>query len=75
VVARGRIFSCVQPSYERAVSDLDRSMHISLRFWVTLSSFIEGLHTTKNMAFGNCDIDFFIFSPSLLYYETKIYEI
>ena len=23
----GRIFSCVQPSYERAVSNLDRPMH------------------------------------------------
>jgi hypothetical protein len=29
---RGRIFSHVRPSYERAVSDLDRPMHISL--WV-----------------------------------------
>ncbi len=29
---RGRIFSHVRPSCERAVSDLDRSMHISL--WV-----------------------------------------
>jgi hypothetical protein len=27
----GSIFSCVRPSYEQAVSDLDRSMHISLR--------------------------------------------
>jgi len=27
---RGRIFSCVRPFYDRAVSDLDRSMHISL---------------------------------------------
>ena len=26
----GHIFSHVQPSYERAVSDLDRPMHISL---------------------------------------------
>jgi hypothetical protein len=30
-VARGRIFSRVQPFYEQAVSDLDRSMHRSLR--------------------------------------------
>jgi hypothetical protein len=29
---RGRIFSRVQPFYERAVSNLDRSMHRSL--WV-----------------------------------------
>jgi hypothetical protein len=29
---RGRIFICVQPFYERAVSDLDRSMNRSL--WV-----------------------------------------
>jgi hypothetical protein len=31
-VNRGRIFSRLQPFYERAVSDLDRSMHRSL--WV-----------------------------------------
>jgi hypothetical protein len=31
-VTRGRIFSHVRPSYEQAVSDLDRSMNISL--WV-----------------------------------------
>jgi hypothetical protein len=30
--SRGRIFSHVRPFYERAVSDLDRSMHRSL--WV-----------------------------------------
>ncbi len=29
---RGRIFSCVRPFYEQAVSDLDWSMHRSL--WV-----------------------------------------
>ncbi len=29
-VTRGRIFSCVWPSYEWAVSDLDRFMKISL---------------------------------------------
>jgi hypothetical protein len=31
-VTRGHIFSCVQSFYERAVSDLDRYMYISL--WV-----------------------------------------
>ncbi len=30
--SRGRIFSHVRPSYEQAVSDLDRSMNISL--WI-----------------------------------------
>ncbi len=30
IKSRGRIFTCVQPSYERAVSDLDRPMHRSL---------------------------------------------
>jgi hypothetical protein len=46
----GRIFSREGPSYERAVSDLDRSMNISL--WVSMghSSFTEGLHTIKNTA-------------------------
>ncbi len=48
--SRGRIFSCVQPSYEQTVSDLDRSMHISVCAKVTHSSFIGGWHTTKNMA-------------------------
>jgi hypothetical protein len=32
------------------VSDLDRSMHMSLWVWVAHSSFIEGSHTTKNTA-------------------------
>ncbi len=48
-----RIFSCVRPFYERAVSNLDRSMHISLWAYVAHSSFIEGLHTTKNIASGS----------------------
>ncbi len=49
-IFRGRIFSCVQPFYERAVSDLDRSVHRS--YWVQVAhrSFIEGSHMTKNMA-------------------------
>jgi hypothetical protein len=46
----GRIFSRVWPSYEQNVSDLDRSMHISLWVKVAHSSFIEGSHTTKNTA-------------------------
>jgi hypothetical protein len=29
MVTRGRIFSCVRPFYERAVSNLDRSIHRS----------------------------------------------
>ncbi len=47
---RDHIFSCVRPFYERAVSNLDpqRSMHLPVQ--VTHSSFIEGSHTTKNMA-------------------------
>ncbi len=50
---RGRIFSLfshVRPFYEQAVSNLDRSMYISL--WVKAAhiSFIEGSHATKNMA-------------------------
>jgi len=44
---RGRILSRVRPFYERAVSDLDRSMHRSLWVYVAHSSFIEGSHTTK----------------------------
>ncbi len=48
----GRIFSRVRPAYERAVSDLDRSMHISLWVWVAHSLFIEGSHMTKNTASG-----------------------
>ncbi len=31
LLTRGRVFSCVQPFYERAVSDLDKSVHRSLR--------------------------------------------
>ncbi len=53
ICTRGRIFSRVRPSYEQAVSDLDRSMHISLWFQVTHSSFIKGSHTTKNMFSGH----------------------
>ncbi len=46
----GQIFSRVHPFFERAVSDLDRSMHRSLWDWVAQSSFIEGSHMTKNTA-------------------------
>ncbi len=48
----GHIFSHVQPFYEQGVSNLDRSMHISLWVKVTHSSFIEGSHMTKYSAFG-----------------------
>jgi hypothetical protein len=51
-VCRGRIFSCLQPSYEQAVSNLDRSMNISLWVSVAHSAFTEGSHMTKNMASG-----------------------
>ncbi len=54
----GHVFICVRPFYERAVSDLDRSMHISLWVWVAHSSFIGGLHTTKNTASGPNEIMF-----------------
>ncbi len=47
---RGHIFSRVWPSYEQAVSDLDRSMNISLWVQVAHNSFTEGSHTTKNTA-------------------------
>ncbi len=50
---RGRIFSCVQPSYEWAVSDLDMSMNIFLWVLVAHSSFTEGSHMTKNTASEN----------------------
>jgi hypothetical protein len=46
----GRIFNSVRPFYERAVSNLDRSMHRSLWAYVSHSLFIEGSHTTKNTA-------------------------
>jgi hypothetical protein len=49
-LTRGRIFSCVRPFYEQAVSNHDRSMHRSLWAYVAHSSFIEGSHTTKNTA-------------------------
>jgi hypothetical protein len=49
---RGRIFIHVRPSYEWAVSDQDRSMHISLWALVAHSSFIEGSHMAKNTASG-----------------------
>ncbi len=37
----------MQPFYERAVSNLDRSVHRSLWVSVAHSSFIEGSHMTK----------------------------
>jgi hypothetical protein len=43
--------SCQRPYfYERAVSDLDRSINISLWVKVVHSSFTEGSHMTKNTA-------------------------
>ncbi len=50
---RGRIFSCVQPFYEWAVSNLgpQRSMHRHVL--VAHSSFIEKLHTIKITASGH----------------------
>jgi hypothetical protein len=58
-MSKGRIFSRVthvRPFYERAVSDLDRSMDRSLWVLVVHSIFIEGSHTTKNMASDHhCD--------------------
>jgi hypothetical protein len=50
---RGRIFSHVQPFYERAVSYQDRSMHRSLWVLVAHSSFIEGSDMTKHTASGD----------------------
>ncbi len=49
-LCRGRIFSRVRPFYEQAVSDLDRSLHISLWVLVAHSLFIEGSQMTKNTA-------------------------
>ncbi len=49
---RAHIFSCVRPFYERAVSDLDRSIHRSLWVQVAHRSFIEGSPMTKNTAPG-----------------------
>ncbi len=49
---RGRIFSRVRPFYERVMSNLDMSTHISLWVLVAHSSFIEGAHMTKNTASG-----------------------
>jgi hypothetical protein len=40
----------VQPFYEQAVSNLDRSMHRSLWVQGTHRSFIEGFIMTKNTA-------------------------
>jgi len=50
----GHIFSCVGPFNERAVNNLDRSIHRSLWVSVAQSSFIEGSNTTKNMALELC---------------------
>jgi hypothetical protein len=52
VNAWGRIFSHVRPFYEQAVSDLDRYRHGSLWVQVAHSSLIQGLHMTKNTAYG-----------------------
>jgi hypothetical protein len=51
-MSRGHIFSRVRPSNERAVSNLDRSVNISLWVWVAHSSFTKGSHMAKNMASG-----------------------
>ncbi len=51
-LTRGHIFSRVQPFYERAVSNLGRSIYRSLWVYVAHSSFIEGLLKTKNTASG-----------------------
>jgi hypothetical protein len=50
VATRGRIFSRERPFYERAVSDLDPERYMHRPVKVTHRSFIEGSHTTKNMA-------------------------
>ncbi len=50
---RGRIFSCVRPFYEWALSNLDRSMHTSLLVWVAHILFIEGSHMNKNTTSGS----------------------
>ncbi len=50
IFTRGRIFSHVSPFYERAVSDLDPQRSMLRPGQVAHSSFIEGSHTTKNMA-------------------------
>jgi len=42
----------VQPFYEGAVSDLDRSMHRSLWVYFAHGSLIEGSDMTKNMVSG-----------------------
>ncbi len=49
-ISWGHIFSFVQPSYERAVSNLDRYMHQFLCVLAAHSLFIDGLHMTKNKA-------------------------
>jgi hypothetical protein len=51
-ISRGRIFSRVSPSYEWAVSNLDRPMLKTLWVYVTVSLFIRVSHTTKNTASG-----------------------
>jgi hypothetical protein len=51
------IFNRIQPSYDRAVSDLDRSMNISLWVWVAHSSFTEGSYMTKHTA-SDYDLQF-----------------
>ncbi len=48
------------------MSDLDRSMHISLLVYVTHSLFIEGLHMTKNAASGVYVTTFFLHLICLL---------
>jgi hypothetical protein len=50
ITSTGPYFCHVRPSYEWAMSNLDRSMNISLWLWVAHSSFTEGSHTTKNTA-------------------------
>jgi hypothetical protein len=49
-LSKSCIFSHVQPFYERAVSNWNRSMNKSLWASVAHSSFMEGSHMTKNTA-------------------------
>jgi hypothetical protein len=69
---RDCIFSHLRPSYEQAVSDQDRSMHISPWVQVAHSSFIEGSHTTKNTA-SDCQDVFkaFTIPESIVSFTTK----
>ncbi len=61
------IFSHLRPFYEPAVSDLDPQRFMHRPVQVAHNSFIDGLHTTKNMS-----SDFSVLAPSSILFQDPL---